>query len=111
MSDVMFKPYLVDSGWGVSEISFVVSVVGMGFSIAGSLVGGVVCRHGPLGVWVERVCVWRILPHFIRLLLSAGVLDASAMCVGFVVCSEALLSGALTTLVFSMMMLKVCVRM
>ncbi len=109
LGDVMFKPFLVDEKWEVTEISLVTSVYGMAFSIAGSLLGGLICRYYPLLDCIEKICVWRTVPHFGRLLLSTHWMELSRWNVLTIVCSESFLSGALTTIVFSLMMSKVMI--
>lgn len=103
MSDVMFKPFLVDLGILQSTIGLWTGVYAMFFSILGSLFGGVMPKFMPLSLSVLLIGILRLLPQMGRTWL-AMISSASDSSILFVVCSEAFVGGILTTLVFSLMM-------
>ena len=102
MSDAMFKPFLVDAGISASTIGLWVGTWGKGFSIAGSLLGGWLAYR-----WrIHRALMWvswlRVLP-----LIGVWILSWSEVTEALVVtitCAEHLFGGALTTVMFALMM-------
>lgn len=118
MSDVMWKPFLQRSlQLGGTTVAAWDSTWGMAFSIAGSLMGGVLAsRLGPL-----RAVTWCLLGRLLPAVLVAlsGYLlvgtasgpvwtggdggGVSAWLIG-VTCAEELTGGALTTTTFALMM-------
>jgi len=54
MADTMFKPFLVDAGYGGQQIGLWVGTWGMLFSIAGSIGGGWLARRRPLTASMTR---------------------------------------------------------
>lgn len=107
LTDVMWKPYLIDVGYAPAELGVLVGIFGLVFSLGGSLAGG---------VWASRVGSAPALAHtaFLRifpLCLLAGL--ASARTLGLEVSrasleaatlAEAFFGGALTTAMFAFMM-------
>jgi len=105
MADTMFKPFLVDAGYGAREIGLWVGTWGMLFSIVGSIGGGILATRGPLLRAVGIAAALRAIP-------IAGVwwLSVVAPTPGRVIavtCSEHLFHGALTTAMFAYMMSRV----
>lgn len=103
MADAMWKPMLFDRGFSAAEIGLWTGTFGMVFSLAGSAAAG---------AWVRRVT------PAAALLLVAGVRTigvaaewwlsftpgAGALAVIAVTCAEHLVGGAITTVLFALMM-------
>lgn len=104
MADTMFKPFLVDRGFALLDISRWSGVYGMLSSIAGSLLGGLLTQ-GSGRTWLFLAAAANVLPQLLRALL---VLDPQPQpwAVIAVICLEAFSGGALTTRVFTWMMLQ-----
>ncbi|MEM7050860.1 MAG: MFS transporter [Acidobacteriota bacterium] len=104
-ADAMFKPFLVDAGFEQAQIGLWVGTWGMVFSIAGSVLGGVVAsRLDPLRA-ILWAALFRILPLAGQWLLA--VVGTSAEAVIVVTCGEQFFGGALTTAMFAYMMSRV----
>jgi PAT family beta-lactamase induction signal transducer AmpG len=105
MSDVLYKPFLVDAGIRPEQIGLWVGTWGMLASLLGSLAGGLLASRAPL-LWALGVtATLRIGPLLGRWwLANFGVTPE-----GFagVTLAEELFGGALTTVVFALMMSKV----
>ncbi len=102
MADTMFKPFLVDAGYGGRQIGLWVGTWGMLFSIAGSIGGGLLAQRRPLLQAVGIAAVLRALPVAGEWWLS--VVDPTPHRVLAVTCAEHLFGGALTTALFAYMM-------
>ena len=105
MGDAMLKPFLVDSGFTLMEISRWSGVYGMIASISGSLVGGMLVQ-GTGRTWLLIAAAGNALPQILRALLVLFP-HPSPSAVIFIICIEAFSGGALTTRVFTWMMLQV----
>ena len=105
LAEVIWKPWIVDAGFTDAFIGGAFGATGIVTSIAGSLAGGwLATRYRPeRAVWVPAA--GRILPLLGQALISAG--GASAGSVLSVVGLEHLFAGALTTVVFALMMSRV----
>jgi MFS transporter, PAT family, beta-lactamase induction signal transducer AmpG len=101
MADTMWRPFLVDAGFGKEFIGLATGVYGMWASIAGSFGGGYLATRLPLmtALWIPAAA--RVAP----LVAQAWVaLHPSRGGVIAVTCLEHLAGGALTTVVFALMM-------
>ncbi len=105
MADVMFKPFLVDAGFGREQIGLWVGTWGMLFSIAGSVAGGVLAGRIPLLRAVAITAALRLLPVAAEWWLS--LVRPTAGRVVAVTCAEHFFAGALTTAMFAYMMSRV----
>jgi len=102
MADTMFKPFLVDAGYGGREVGLWVGTWGMLFSIAGSIGGGLLARRLPLLRAVGVAAVLRALPVAGEWWLS--LVAPTPHRVLAVTCAEHFFGGALTTAMFAYMM-------
>jgi MFS family permease len=102
MADTMFKPFLVDAGYGAGRIGLWVGTWGMGFSIAGSITGGWLATRRPLLQAVGIAAALRALPVAGEWWLS--LVDPTPGRVVAVTCAEHFFGGALTTALFAYMM-------
>jgi hypothetical protein len=105
MAEVVWKPWLVDAGFGDAFIGGTFGVTGMVTSIAGSLVGGVLATHvtSERALWIPAA--GRVLP-----LLGQAAITAWGASPGWIVAVvglEHFFGGALTTVVFALMMARV----
>jgi len=105
MADAMFKPFLVDRGFGPAEIGLWVGTWGMLFSVVGSFAGGILASRIPILRAIAIAAVLRALPVFGELWLVFQ--EPTAEQVIAVTCAEHLFGGALTTAMFAFMMSKV----
>ncbi len=105
MSDVLFKPFLVDAGITAAQIGLWVGTWGATASIVGSLAGGLLASRMPLLFAVGLTAALRVVPLVGRwLLATGGVTDNSIIAVTL---AEELFGGALTTVMFAFMMSRV----
>jgi hypothetical protein len=105
MTDVLYKPFLVDAGITAGQIGLWLGTWGITTSLLGSLLGGVLATRMPLLGALTLTASLRILPLVGRWwLASAGVTEA-----GFVgvTLAEEFFGGALTTVMFAFMMSRV----
>lgn len=100
--DGMFKPFLVDSGFTASQIGLWQGVYGMGASIIGSIIGGIISsRFGIIkGLWLTLI--FRLVPLFGEWYCTTIV--PSQTVVILVTIAEHLFGGMLTTAMFAFMM-------
>ncbi len=105
MADTMFKPFLVDAGFGLEQIGLWVGTWGMLFSIAGSFAGGYLASRIPLLSALAVTASLRVIPVAGEWWLS--VVTPSADKVLAVTCAEHFFGGALTTALFAFMMSRV----
>jgi len=105
MADIMFKPFLVDAGFGREQIGLWVGTWGMLLSIAGSVAGGVLASRMPLLRAVGVAAALRALPVAGEWWLS--VVDVTPARVIAVTCVEHFFAGLLTTAMFAFMMSRV----
>jgi MFS family permease len=103
MSTTMWPLFLVDAGFDKSFIGQVTSA-GLMFSIAGSLIGGLLAARLPLFTALMIPATLRILPLAAQSLVAV-MPDGTAVLT--VACAESLAGGALTTVVFALMMARV----
>lgn len=106
LADGMWKPMLFDKGFDKGDIGLWNGTYGMIASFAGSLLAGVWTRRRPLPVALIGIAVFRAAGIGAEWWISA--VDASALDVIVVSCIEHFLGGALTTVVFALMMRHTC---
>ncbi len=103
--DAMFKPFLVDAGYGDDQIGLWVGTFGTLASLAGSLAGGLLAYRVPLVRAIGIAAVLRAGPMIGQWALAAtGPTDAGVIAVTF---TEHFFGGALTTAMFAFMMSRV----
>jgi MFS family permease len=105
MADTMFKPFLVDAGFGREQIGLWVGTWGMLFSIIGSFAGGLLASRIPLLQAVAVTAALRAVPVAGEWWLA--VVEPTRGRVLTVTCAEHLFGGALTTALFAYMMSRV----
>ncbi len=105
MADTMFKPFLVDAGFGREQIGLWVGTWGMLFSIAGSFAGGYLATRLPLLRALGIAATLRAVPVAGEWWLS--LVEPTAERVIAVTCAEHFFGGALTTALFAYMMSRV----
>ena len=105
MADIMFKPFLVDHGFGSAQIGLWVGTWGMLLSIVGSIAGGLLAGRVPLLRAVAIAAGLRVLAVAAEWWLS--VVDVTPARVIAVTCAEHFFSGVLTTAMFAYMMSRV----
>jgi MFS transporter, PAT family, beta-lactamase induction signal transducer AmpG len=105
MSDVLYKPFLVDSGLTPATIGFWAGTWGVVASLLGSLAGGVAAaRWSPLGA-LGATAALRVLPLLGRWWLATSGISTGRFAA--VTLAEELCGGALTTVLFTLMMARV----
>ncbi|HET8938357.1 MAG TPA: MFS transporter [Polyangiales bacterium] len=102
LADGMWKPMLFDKGFDKGDIGLWNGTYGMIASFAGSLLAGVWTRARPLQVALIGIALFRAAGVGAEWWIS--VVNASARDVIVVTCIEHFLGGALTTVVFALMM-------
>ena len=105
MADVMFKPFLVDHGFGREQIGLWVGTWGMLLSILGSVAGGLLASRMPLLRAVGIAAGLRVLAVGAEWWLS--LVDVTPARVLAVTCVEHFFAGLLTTAMFAYMMSRV----
>ncbi len=105
MSDVLYKPFLVDSGIPPAQILLWVGTWGTVASILGSTAGGLLASRMPLLGALALTATLRVVPLIGRWLLSTtGVTESGAIGVTL---AEEFFSGSVTTVMFAFMMSRV----
>ena len=102
MIDVMYKPFLVDSGIAASDIGLWVGTWGMGASIAGSAAGGFIASKLSVYRAVFAACILRLFPLIYVSVLT--FITPSAYHVITATLLEHFFGGLLTTTLFAFMM-------
>jgi MFS transporter, PAT family, beta-lactamase induction signal transducer AmpG len=105
MADTMFKPFLVDAGFGREQIGLWVGTIGMLFSIAGSFAGGILAGRIGLLHAVAISAALRVIPVAGEWWLS--LVEPTAAKVLLVTSCEHFFGGALTTAMFAFMMSRI----
>lgn len=106
MADAMIGPFLVDAGFSPARLGLYVGTYGMTCSLVGSVAGGLLATRVPLAKGLLVVAALRVLPHAAQWWMAATGATSAAVVVG-VICAEAFVGGALTTVMFAFMMSKV----
>ncbi|WP_164007212.1 MFS transporter [Pyxidicoccus trucidator] len=105
MSDVLYKPFLVDSGIPPERILLWVSTWGTLASLLGSAAGGLLAARLPLLGAVGLTAALRVVPLVGRwLLATTGVTDSAVIGITL---AEEFFGGALTVAMFAFMMSRV----
>ncbi len=102
--DVMYKPFLMDRGFSASTLGLWLGTYGMGASVLGSVMGGLIASRLPLLRMLFVVGALRLIPEVGQLALAADWLDVTAAAVVSISLAEHLVGGALTTVMFATMM-------
>ncbi len=103
--DQMWKPFLVDGGFTAGQIGLWVGTWGMACSLAGSLAGGVLAARTSIPRALVALATLRLVPELGQLWL-AGVSPGAAEVI-VITCAEHFAGGALTVVVFALMMSRV----
>lgn len=102
MIDVMFKPFLVDSGFSPSQIGLWLGTWGMAASLAGSLSGGFLVKKIGVLRALGIALTLRVVPLAFEWWLTTAQPNASDVIT--VTMFEHFFGGALTTAMFAFMM-------
>jgi MFS family permease len=105
MVDLMFKPYLIDLRYTKEEITLWINLIGTTFSIGGSIVGGILAARVQLHSALRISSAFRILP-LAAIAMLAFTKPTWSTIVG-VAWAEEFFGGALTTVLFALMMSRV----
>ncbi|HOP62929.1 MAG TPA: MFS transporter [Spirochaetota bacterium] len=100
--DVMFKPFLIDSGIKSAEIGLWVGTWGMAASIAGSLAGGYLASKLHLFRALFTASVARLIPLIFITFLTLGIPSKNYIIASTLL--EHFFGGMLTTALFAFMM-------
>jgi MFS family permease len=103
LADAMWKPMLFDRGFSAPLIGLWTGTFGLGCSLLGSVAGGVLARSFPLSVALSWVAVFRAAGVAALWWLSL-VPQPGAAAVITVTCIEHVFAGAITPVVFALMM-------
>ena len=103
LADAMWKPMLLDRGFAAADIGLWAGTLGMLFSLAGTSGTGLLARRIPLPILLAWVAAARALGVAGEWWISSHH-AATAGGVVAVTCYEHLAGGAITTVVFSLMM-------
>ena len=103
LADTMWKPMLFDRGFSAAQIGLWSGTYGMLFSLMGSAAGGLLARRSPLATALLWVSAFRAAGVGGEYWLSL-VPQPSAAAVIAVTCAEHLFGGAITTVMFALMM-------
>lgn len=106
LADAMFKPFVLDAGFGKEQVGLWVGTWGMVFSVLGSVLGGWMATRIDLTRAVAVTALARVGPIAGQWWLAA-VGAPTADSIVLVTCAEHLCGGALTTAVFALMMSRV----
>ena len=101
----MFKPFLVDAGYSMSQIGLWVGTYGMLASLAGSALGGELGRRWHLVNLLAVAGIARVFPLLFCWWLTRGALSPASVIAA--TCAEHFVGGLLTTLMFALMMARV----
>ena len=106
MIDTMFKPFLFDVGYTKAQIGLWLGIWGMGFSIAGSVVGGLLAKR--VGIWtaVFIASVFRVFPLVGEWWLTTLGAPQPDQIIP-ILCAEHFFGGVLTTTMFAWMMSRI----
>jgi MFS family permease len=105
MAEAMWKPFLIDRGFDDAFIGGVFGTAGMAASIVGSLAGGFLATRVPFerAVWLPAAA--RIVPLAGQAIIAATTATRAGVIA--LASAEHLAGGALTTVVFALMMSRV----
>jgi MFS family permease len=103
LADAMWKPLLLDRGFSVAQIGLWSGTFGMVFSLAGSAGSGALVRRAPLVAALIGIAGLRAAGVAAEWWISL-LRQPSAAAIVSVTCLEHLVGGALTTVLFALMM-------
>jgi hypothetical protein len=103
LADAMWKPLLLDRGFSAAEIGLWAGTFGMLFSLAGTSGAGLLARRVALPALLGWIAGLRALGVAAEWWLSAQGQPSAASVIA-VTCYEHLAGGAITTVVFALMM-------
>jgi len=103
LADAMWKPMLFDRGFASEDVGLWSGTFGMLFSLAGSTAAGALARRWPLAAALFWIGVLRAAGVAAQWWLSS-LLAPTAAAVIVVTCIEHLFGGAITTVMFALMM-------
>lgn len=102
--DVMYKPFLIDQGISASDLGLWLGTWGMGASVLGSVIGGMLVGKRGLFTMLAIVGTVRLIPELGQLGMAMGMIEVSPVNVIGISLAEHLAGGALTTVMFATMM-------
>ena len=106
MADAMFGPFLIDAGYTPAQLGLWLGTWGMGCSLLGSVMGGIVAIRMRLVDALVLTAVLRVVPHGLQWWMATMGSPPENVVIG-VTCAEAFFGGALTTVMFAFMMSRV----
>lgn len=105
MIDIMFKPFVIDSGFSASSTGLWIGTYGMAASICGSLAGGILSsRKKPL-TGLLYAAIFRLIP--LACITAISFIKPQAYHIIIISLLEHFFGGMLTTAVFAFMMFNV----
>ncbi len=105
MIDIMFKPFLIDSGVAASDIGLWVGTYGMAASIAGSAAGGILASRFTVYRSLLMACILRLFP--LVYVTALTFISPESFHVITATLLEHFFGGLLTTTLFAFMMFNV----
>lgn len=105
MLDIMFKPFLIDSGFSASSTGLWIGTYGMAASICGSIAGGVLSSRKKPFTGLMYACIMRLIP--LMCISAISLVKPQAYQVITISLLEHFFGGMLTTAVFAFMMFNV----
>lgn len=105
MIDIMYKPFLIDSGIAASNIGLWVGTYGMAASIAGSAAGGLLASKLPVYRALFTACILRLFPLMYITALTFITPEPQHVITSTLL--EHFFGGLLTTALFAFMMFNV----
>ncbi len=105
MIDVMFKPFLIDSGLQPSDVGLILGTWGMVASLLGSLIGGILALRLSLHRALSVSLILRLVPLTCEWIISFTGFSNTILIA--VTIFEHLFGGMLTTVMFAFMMSRV----
>jgi PAT family beta-lactamase induction signal transducer AmpG len=106
LADSMFKPFVLDAGYSKEQIGLWIGTFGMLFSIAGSVIGGILATRWSFERAVALTAVARVVPLAGQWWLAYAGNPSAAAIIG-VTSAEHMFGGALTTAMFALMMSRI----
>lgn len=105
MLDIMFKPFLIDSGFSASSTGLWIGTYGMAASICGSIAGGVLSSRKKPFTGLMYASIMRLIP--LMCITAISFVKPQAYQVITISLLEHFFGGMLTTAVFAFMMFNV----
>lgn len=105
MIDVMFKPFVIDSGFSASSTGLWIGTYGMAASICGSLAGGILSSWKKPLTGLLYAAIFRLIP--LACITAISFIKPQAYHIIIISLLEHFFGGMLTTTVFAFMMFNV----